>query len=139
MSGLGWPDWSPSYVKYPAFDEPSMSALRYIATSSSWSRASTRTYFVGPSGSDPQKANRTALVIRGFDPTAVPASSNAATPDPLSLMPGLSPELSSSAPASTTFVVSPDLVCATIFRDFTMTALLPRPSRTGALVRPRAP
>src|SRR5215208_4440296 len=134
-SGLGWADWSPSYVKYPAFGEPTMSTLRYSATSSSWSRASPPTYFVGPSVSDPQKANRTALVIRGCDPMADAASSNAATPEPLSLAPGLRGKLSRCAPASTTFFSSPVFVCATMFRDLTMTGLLSSTSRTGALVR----
>jgi len=103
--------------------------------SSSWSGASPRTYFVDPSSSDPQKTNRTALLISGCAPKTAAVSSKVATADPSSLMPGLRGVLSRCAPASTRFFVSPVLVCATTFRVFTMTGLLSSTSRTGALVR----
>ena len=115
-----------------------MSRLRYNAISSSWSGPSPRTYFVDPPNafsSDPQRANRTALVIRGCEPSAAAVSSTAANPDPSSLIPGLRAELSRWAPTITTFLVSPDLVCASTFRAFFMTGLLSSTSFTGALVR----
>ena len=77
------------------------------------------TYFrepISPSSSAPQKPNRTALWIPGELPNCNAVSRTAATPDPLSLMPGPSGTLSRCAPAITTSLVDPVLVCAITLR-----------------------
>ena len=58
-------------------------------------------------GDAPQNAKRTAFVTSGEPPSRVAISSRAATPDPLSLMPGPSGTESRCAPTSTTCSVPP--------------------------------
>ncbi len=55
-----------------------------------------------PSSSAPQNANRTAFFTCGAEPSCVAVSRTAATPEPLSLMPGPSGTLSRWAPTTTT-------------------------------------
>src|ERR1700744_3411426 len=110
-----------------------MSKFRYSAMFLSASRSNDSTYFrepISPSSSAPQKPNRTALWIPGELPSCKAVSSTAATPDPLSLMPGPSGTLSRCAPAITTSVVDPVLVCAITLRAWTV--LVSAESRTVA-------
>src|ERR1700730_4202091 len=87
----------------------SLSAL----TSNDWTYLRDPT---NPISSAPQKPNRTALWIPGELPNCNAVSRTAATPDPLSLMPGPSGTLSRCAPAITTSLVDPVLVCAITLR-----------------------
>src|ERR1700739_2143370 len=96
-----------------------MSKFKYSAMSLSALTSNDPTYFrepISPSSSAPQKPNRTALWISGELPNCSAVSRTAATPDPLSLMPGPSGTLSRCAPAITTSVVDPVLVCAMTLR-----------------------
>src|ERR1700733_15818276 len=96
-----------------------MSKFRYSAMLLSASMSNDCTYFrepISPNSSAPQKQNRTALWIPGELPNCNAVSRTAATPDPLSLMPGPSATLSRCAPAITTSLVDPVLVCAITLR-----------------------
>ena len=76
-------------------------------------------YFVEPTvpnSSAPQSAKRTAFFTSGELPSCTAVSSTAATPEPLSLMPGPSGTLSRCAPTTTTSEVAPVLVWAITLR-----------------------
>src|SRR5258705_10543487 len=77
------------------------------------------TYYLAPgrqSSAAPQKPNRTALVTCGELPSCSAVSSTAATPEPLSSMPGPAGTLSRCAPTITTLAVDPVLVWAMTLR-----------------------
>src|ERR1700691_5364344 len=96
-----------------------MSKFIYSAMFLSASISNDSTYFrepISPSSSAPQKPNRTALWIPGELPNCKAVSRTATNPDPLSLMPGPSGTLSRCAPAITTSLVDPVLVCAITLR-----------------------
>ncbi len=73
---------------------------------------------ISPSSSAPQNANRTALLTSGLSPSCTAVSSAAATPDPLSLMPGPSGTESRCAPTITTFSMEPVSVWAITLREW---------------------
>ena len=96
-----------------------MSKFKYNAMSLRALISNDSTYLcdpISPSSSAPQKPNRTALWIPGELPNCRAVSRTAATPDPLSLIPGPSGTLSRCAPAITTSLVEPVLVCAITLR-----------------------
>src|SRR6202008_1027945 len=91
-----------------------MSKFKYSAMSLSALTSNDWTYLrdpTNPISSAPQKPNRTALWTSGELPSRSAVSRTAATPDPLSLMPGPPGRLSRCAPAITTSFVKPVLVC----------------------------
>ena len=93
---------------------------------------------LSPSSSAPQNTNRTALVTGANGPNCSAVSSTAATPDPSSLMPGLSRGLSRCAPTMTTSFGEPVLVCASTFREVILTFSASSTRRTGAGLRASA-
>src|ERR1700753_3328378 len=103
-----------------------MSKFKYSAMSLSALTSNDWTYLrdpTSPISSAPQKPNRTALCTCGELPSCSAVSRTAATPEPLSLMPGPSGTLSRCAPAMTTALVDPVLVCAMMLRALKLATL----------------
>ncbi len=120
-----------------------MSKFRYRPMSLSASTSRVLMYSsepTRPSSSAPQKANRTAFLTCGELPSCTAVSSMAATPEPLSLMPGPSGTLSRCAPVMTTSCVDPVLVCAmTLWVRSTRTPALSLTVAGPGLARSRVP